>query len=293
MIKKLRLPLMTFPLFLLLLISGCSLPKPMHIATLDNPENVDKDVRFRTDYYLFTLRSCPDDSTEIESLQRFRLLGKSDAFWNKVFFESGFVPKDEIERLSQYALTKGLGEGYKKEDKERDGAGISKEDLTEMKTSILSKIDSKGNEILNKPAKPIKIEEKNKKCPRNTTTQKYFLLGPHGLKEVRQDSLLVFALTIDAKPLLDSLKDPLNKLGYPLEEAPFTSLKRSAEVNKLLKAQNYLLRYSKKSVDCSGGKSKSEGCVEHLTGNIRKQLGLGQGNAQLKSLLEKGVKQVQ
>ena len=106
----------------LALISGCSwladVSSTMRVNTGLEPENIDKNVRFRTTYYFRILTGCKIEPTPLDkrdrdssfvkrisgefvplndSLYRFRMTGQAAALFNRVHFESGVLRKEQID----------------------------------------------------------------------------------------------------------------------------------------------------------------------------------------------------
>jgi hypothetical protein len=101
---------------------GCSflgdLPGQFRVDRGIDPQHQDEDVRFRTTYYFRVFDRCeggvnavsPDSSGQIftnkpsgpyqlrnDSLYRFRMIGKSNAYFNSVYFESGTLRAEQID----------------------------------------------------------------------------------------------------------------------------------------------------------------------------------------------------
>lgn len=93
----------SFVLSTVLIASACGVPEHMELSTGLRPENVDRDVRFRTTYYFRTFDYCTDQQgmtagrPNIDSVYRFRLTGKSHSLTTQMHFESGFLDADQID----------------------------------------------------------------------------------------------------------------------------------------------------------------------------------------------------
>jgi len=88
----------------LLFIAGCSVPEHMHVKRGLDPENIDKDVRFRATYYFRTFDYCHSLRTEqqlivpeTDTLYRYRMTGQAHSLTTKVKFESGTLRQEQID----------------------------------------------------------------------------------------------------------------------------------------------------------------------------------------------------
>lgn len=83
--------------------SGCTLPEHLRVETGKTPQYADKDVRFRTTYYFrvfdycYDVRSKSDTQPVTDSLYRFVMTGKANAYGNEVRFESGTLKASDID----------------------------------------------------------------------------------------------------------------------------------------------------------------------------------------------------
>jgi cytochrome c556 len=105
-------------LCMLVMTSGCAVPRNMHITYGLNPKRVDDAVRFRTTYYFRTFDYCWDanptlkqfaDATgggaisyqkiipQTDTLYRYRMTGKGSSLLNKIRFESGVLKAATID----------------------------------------------------------------------------------------------------------------------------------------------------------------------------------------------------
>jgi len=112
-------------LFLVCLLAGCSflgdIPPQFRIDQGIDPAYQDKDLRFRTNYYFRVFDVCEEEEGEgdsvspaptgqlfkkphagplrfrNDSLYRFRMTGKANAFFNSVHFESGTLRAEQID----------------------------------------------------------------------------------------------------------------------------------------------------------------------------------------------------
>jgi len=105
---------------LVLILAGCAVPKHMQVRTGDDPENIDKDVRFRTTYYFRVFDQCaplkpaqlsnaksddpvfgPQTASQPvvlnDSLYRFRMTGKAHSLTSRARFESGTLKAFQID----------------------------------------------------------------------------------------------------------------------------------------------------------------------------------------------------
>jgi hypothetical protein len=92
-----------------LVLSGCTVPEHMHVTEGNAPQNVDKDVRFRTTYYFRVFDYCRMRNAKIgnqeyrkiipetDTLYRYRMTGKSSALFNDIKFESGTLKAVQID----------------------------------------------------------------------------------------------------------------------------------------------------------------------------------------------------
>lgn len=106
--------------FAIFALVACEAPDHTQVRRGLDPENQDKDVRFRTTYYFRVFDACakpadthrnpnyganapfvlaPSEGARIitDSLYRFRMTGKANALANKIRFESGTLRKEEID----------------------------------------------------------------------------------------------------------------------------------------------------------------------------------------------------
>ena len=84
-------------------LSACgSIPQHLQYRSGSAPQNVDKEVRFRTTNYFGVYDFCEDIRTGnrlqpvTDSLYRFIMTGKANAFSNTTAFESGTLTADQI-----------------------------------------------------------------------------------------------------------------------------------------------------------------------------------------------------
>ncbi|MBF0162442.1 MAG: hypothetical protein HQL88_09145 [Magnetococcales bacterium] len=213
-----------------------------------DPERQDEDVRFRTTYYMRIIDVCEEtpivkvaqkklstskqltakekkaaqkalraavpptakQTVLSDSLYRFRMTGKSGAMSTKVLFESGTLPKDVIDPLSD-AGQKILSHtvegraGVVQSDAKGDvvAKNLAVDQATIKHLTIESITDSKGNPI-NLSALPAAKPQKS--CPTGVALKRQFqLLGPHGYAPFDENKRLVMALSSDASPLIGSL----------------------------------------------------------------------------------------
>ena len=88
-------------------IAGCSfiwdIPKQFRIDRGIDPKYLDEDVRFRTTYYFRVFDVCDEEDKDgtakplNDSLYRFRMTGKANAYFDKVHFESGTLRAEQID----------------------------------------------------------------------------------------------------------------------------------------------------------------------------------------------------
>ncbi|MDB5424692.1 MAG: hypothetical protein JWQ29_2108 [Phenylobacterium sp.] len=92
------------------LVTACVVPGHMHVTQGVTPQNVDTNVRFRTTYYFRVFDYCWSADAAIsngvsyrkivpesDTLYRYRMTGKASALGNQIKFESGMLPKEEID----------------------------------------------------------------------------------------------------------------------------------------------------------------------------------------------------
>ena len=105
---------------MVLMLAGCAVPVHMRVRTSDDPQHVDRDVRFRTTYYFRVFDQCaplkPAKLSNTKSddpvfgpettgapvvlndwLYRFRLTGKAHSLTSQVHFESGTLKAYQID----------------------------------------------------------------------------------------------------------------------------------------------------------------------------------------------------
>lgn len=93
-----------FTFLMLAMLGACSVSEHMQVTDGITPENVDKQVRFRTTYYFRVFDSCinrakpaQDKIPMADALYRFRMTGKANAATQKIRFESGTLKAQEID----------------------------------------------------------------------------------------------------------------------------------------------------------------------------------------------------
>ncbi len=92
-----------------LLLGGCVVPQHMNVTDGLRPDNLDKEVRFRTTYY-FRAFDCRWKAAgelgqvpyryvipESDTVYRFRMTGKASGLANRIRFESDTLNRDDIE----------------------------------------------------------------------------------------------------------------------------------------------------------------------------------------------------
>jgi hypothetical protein len=86
------------------LLAACGVPEHMLVDQGTFPQNVDKDVRFRTTYYFRIFDYCWNRNTgeqayipETDTLYRYRMTGKAHSLLSAVKFESGILSAAEID----------------------------------------------------------------------------------------------------------------------------------------------------------------------------------------------------
>lgn len=169
---------------MLLMLAGCETPAHMHVRTGTEPINEDKDVRFRTTYYLRTVNTCEENkSIKEDTLFRVRMTGKADAMITSTAFESGVLHRSQIEGFAQSV----------------------RYDDDKKKFSV----DNGGNII---------ASTEQDQCKDGNA--EFQIWGPQGVKRLKADERLVMALSIDSKPLIQTLNDLSKRTGgnsQPLE----------------------------------------------------------------------------
>jgi len=95
------------------LTAACVVPGHMHVTEGIAPQNVDTNVRFRTTYYFRAFDYCWNVNAPLQSgatsptyrqiipetdtLYRYRMTGQASALGSQIKFESGVLPKSQIE----------------------------------------------------------------------------------------------------------------------------------------------------------------------------------------------------
>ncbi len=180
------------------LLAGCSdVPTAYRVDGGLDPANQDDEVRFRTTYYMRVYETCKVDTVKgsgrdyefrqpmltsltqgvphiiNDTLYRFRMTGQASALYSNLHFESGVLKAHEIDGF-------GNSIGYDDSTK-RFGATGSSDTLS------VSSGDKRW-------------------CPDSKREQQFFLLGPQGVRKLKQDDRLIMAMYTDSKPLIAALK---------------------------------------------------------------------------------------
>jgi len=186
---------------LLLGLVGCSdVPKSFRVDTGVYPEYQDDEVRFRTTYYLRVFDLCPVDTATAEyeprmdvltarktgklelvkdSLLRFRMTGQASALFSDLHFESGVLGADEIDPFGKTV------------------------DYDEAK----KKFEAFNGALQRYGVARAEGAKNTEKCPSGEPlAQRFYLLGPEGIRELDPNERLIMAMYMNAKPLINSLK---------------------------------------------------------------------------------------
>lgn len=192
-----------FAVVILHLITGCSdVSKSYRVDTGVFPAYQDKEVRFRTTYYLRVFDLCPVDNVTDknkyeprmgfltakskgslalvkDSLLRFRMTGQASALFSDLHFESGVLGADEIDPFG-----KSVDYNESKKKFEAFNSALQRYGVTRAEA-----VDT------------------SEKCPSGEPlARKFYLLGPEGVRELDSNERLIMAMYTNAKPLVNSLK---------------------------------------------------------------------------------------
>lgn len=226
-------------------LSGCAVPGHMRVTEGVSPENVDKDVRYRATYYFRVIDSCHDPYTgkstqpEADSLYRFVMTGKANAYANRVRFESGtlkasqidpfgatveldkdsgryrFVSEKEVQAdATRKASAKELDEWIERRKKlsalVEDADAVEKTTLLSAIRNIDGNISTLASAGLNPDLSSFAVspDDTAVDCPAGSQARRGFqIMGPQGIKTYNQDERLLLAMTSDARPLMAALSE--------------------------------------------------------------------------------------
>ncbi|MGD9158862.1 MAG: hypothetical protein PVG39_10680 [Desulfobacteraceae bacterium] len=234
---------------LILFTGGCSVPKHMRVSEGKHPKYADKDVRFRTTYYFRVFDACVDPKTAevsqpvTDSLYRFVMTGKANAFSNKVRFESGTLKSTQIDPFGatiemdkETGVPRLVSQNEMAERTKRSDRIALLNTLIELKRQLLDLNDKRnkdsGELVSDKTINAIDDQIKDAaskisastlqndteksdlspkqilNCPPGNEVQRGFqIMGPEGLKTFNQEDRLIMAMTADAKPLISALEE--------------------------------------------------------------------------------------
>lgn len=188
---------------LILYVVGCSdVPKSYRIDSGVDPEYQDDEVRFRTTYYLRVFDLCPVDQDTTpgayedrmgaltarkmgklelvkDSLLRFRMTGQASALFSDLHFESGVLGADEIDPFGKTI-------DYDEARKKFEAFNGSQQRYGAVRTDGVNSAE---------------------KCPGgDPLNRRFYLLGPEGVRELDHNERLIMAMYMNAKPLINSMK---------------------------------------------------------------------------------------
>ncbi len=253
-------------LLTLIVLSACAqIPDQMQIDTGNDPFNADKDVRFRTTYYFRVYDYCYDADTttalrpQTDSLYRFVMTGKANAYANKVRFESGTLLASEIdpfgatiERDDETNRVRFVSQKEVEDTAIRNQGFAEIDRLLDLRARLAKMSGANGEQAVNSDVTVV-IDQKIKEildagvfvgrardtgndsssgsseassaenCPPGTQTQRGFqIMGPQGVKTYNQEDRLIMAMTSDASPLIASLEEVSGRM-LKAEEKKFSS----------------------------------------------------------------------
>lgn len=226
----------------LLLLSGCATPAAFQVREGSDPENVDKEVRFRTTYYFRVFDYCFDekngDQPISDSLYRFIMTGKANAYTNSVRFESGtlrdfeidpfgasveradsgairFVSQTEAARRARFdsalkdiATLQNLKSGFVEPEDTALRTVIDEQIKALITVPAAAKGKENGNELDNADA-----------CGAASQFRRGFqIVGPQGLRTFDQSERLLMAMTSDSQPLISTLQESSQRVLQSREE---------------------------------------------------------------------------
>jgi len=244
-----RFSFATYITALCLFLSGCQVPVHMQVRHGKAPANIDTDVRFRTVYYFRVFDFCrgkgaaAENQPEAESLYRFVMTGKANAYANRVRFESGTLKSYQIDPFGANIERNETGEirfvsVEEKNARARQNLALNNIDrLIEFRDkldgedgnkngSLLTSLDTQIERVISESVAasfaPLSSGNASIGTPSNnapaicndgTQVQRGFqILGPQGIKTFDQEDRLILAMTSDAQPLISTLEQTSGRI---------------------------------------------------------------------------------
>lgn len=221
--------------------AGCgSIPEKMQVVEGATPANADRDVRFRTTYYFRVFDYCHGDNVRgrqqptTDSLYRFVMTGKANAYANRVRFESGTLKASQIDPFGA-TVERDPGTGRHRfvsesevQARARRAAALEEINSLLAVRAKLSALQGDGdapsltwiNDAITNATKDISASppgsaagalgppSESPACPNGTEVQRGFqIMGPQGVKTFDQEDRLILAMSSDAKPLIAALSE--------------------------------------------------------------------------------------
>ncbi|MEL7487285.1 MAG: hypothetical protein AAGJ87_08730 [Pseudomonadota bacterium] len=279
---------------ILAVIPGCAqIPPQMRVVDGKAPANVNEDVRFRTTYFFRVFDYCYDLKAKAQlqpatdSLFRFVMTGKSNAFANKVHFESGTLRADQIDpfgatieqdeatgRMRFVSQAEVESRARRNETMEEIMAlvklrqnlaalGADTDENDGVDQQILTAIDTKIAEIASAGLSPGRVTTdivaaadaasiETKTCPPGTQIQRGFqIMGPQGVKTFNQNERLVMAMSTYSKPLINTLQEVSGRIIKAEEQNANASDYLLAIISEQLRASDLSLIKATKEDDAN------------------------------------------
>lgn len=224
-------------------LSGCAaIPDYMTVHGGTEPQNEDRNVRFRTTYYFRVYDYCYNANARSksqpvsDSLYRFVLTGQSNAFANRVRFESGTLKASQIdpfgatvEEDKQTGRLRFVPEAEAQARAQRNEVIEEVRGLVKLKQELLAKnpdgskavvgdgitfaLDTRIADALNKnlalefsPSGSGYSPSTTSECKDGSSVRRGFqIMGPQGIKTFDQDDRLVMAMSTESSGLLAAL----------------------------------------------------------------------------------------
>lgn len=281
-----------------------------------SPKYADQDVRFRTTYYFRVFDYCYDLKTQTklqpttDSLYRFVMTGKANAYANRIRFESGTLKASQIDRFgATIERDDDTGRMRFVPQSEVDARARRNQERKEVRDlitlrqtfaslkaqpggeqqetkDILKAIDEEIVDIIKNGLSADRVSREaaalsdqggspdaSKACPAGTEIQRGFqIMGPQGVKTYNQDDRLIMAMSTYSKPLISALEQLSGRFLETKEQQTNSSEFLLALVNEQLRATDIDLIIATKKPDDSGS-----AFIE----KIRTRLALGDDEASL------------